>query len=162
MRTNSKILLQFSIIVFALLASCEESMDEEKPIVMKAKSEARPQRLASNYKNYKFTGNEGDPIDYQVARKWVANYQAKENGGNVAHFFGYEIIKDILALEGSMGIRMYYALDDQGQRQIILVGVDENGENITPSENGRKAGEGVVVDASYPCPSYCSGGGNPL
>lgn len=162
MRTNAKALIQFSVVVFALLVSCEERMDEERPMNQKEKTVAKATSSARMASNYRFTGQEGDPISYDIAKKWVSNYQEKNSDGTMAHFFGYEIIKDILALEGCMGIRMYYALDDSGERQIILVGVDENGNNIVPGTNGRTKDEGVLADASFPCPSYCSGGGTPL
>src|SRR5690606_11586914 len=136
-------LIQLLVLALTLFASCEEQMSDEKPIQFKNENKnATNERLAVDYR---FDGKEGDAIDYAVARKWVSNFQEKNQSGNKAHFFGYEILKEILSLEGCVGIRMYYALDDSGNRQIILVGVDEKGNNIIPSENGRTAEEGIVA-----------------
>jgi hypothetical protein len=159
MKTSSK-LLQILMFMLVLFVSCEEQMSDEQPVQLsqQRKSPAN-ERLITDYR---FTGQEGDAIDYAVARKWVNNYQEKNSTGNKAHFFGHEIIKEILSLEGCVGIRMYYALDDSGDRQIILVGVDEKGNNIIPNASGRTAEEGVTADASYPCPTYCSGDGTSL
>jgi hypothetical protein len=54
---------------------------------------------------------------------------------------------------------MYYALNNSGVQQILLVGVNSRGQNILPvSLTGGKVtdGGGTVADASYPCPSYCN------
>ncbi|MBX2969804.1 MAG: hypothetical protein KF803_10580 [Cyclobacteriaceae bacterium] len=158
MKRNTPI--QLLVLILAFFASCEEQMSDERPIEFKneGKSSAN-ERLVTDYR---FDGKEGDAIDFAVARKWVNNYQEKNASGNKAHFFGYEILKEILSLEGCVGIRMYYALDDAGGRQIILVGVDEKGNNIVPNENGRTAEEGITADASYPCPTHCPGNGTSL
>jgi hypothetical protein len=154
MKTRSKF-LQVIMVMVVLLVSCEEQMSDEQPVKLsQERNNHESERLITDYR---FSGLEGDAIDYAVARKWVNNYQEKNTTGNKAHVFGYEIIKEILSLEGCVGIRMYYALDDEGGRQIILVGVDEKGNNIIPGENGRTAEEGVVADLSLPCPTYCSG-----
>lgn len=154
MKTRSKF-LQVIMVMVVFFVSCEEQMSDEQPVQLSQTSKSPGnERLITDYR---FTGQEGDAIDYAIARKWVNNYQEKNTSGNKAHFFGYEIIKEILSLEGCVGIRMYYALDDEGGRQIILVGVDEKGNNIIPGENGRTAEEGIVVDASFPCPTHCPG-----
>jgi hypothetical protein len=42
---------------------------------------------------------------------------------------------------------MYFALDKDGNNQLVLVGVDANGDDMTA---------GVIVDKAYACPPYCS------
>jgi hypothetical protein len=108
--------------------------------------------------DYTLTGDEGDPIDLMTARKWVKSYQKNQpQQGTVAHFFGYQLISRILAEDGCVGIRMYYALDDQGNRQLILVGVDKKGNDLVPSSLTLNPTESRIVgDASFPCPSFCS------
>jgi hypothetical protein len=159
MKTFTKILCLISFVTAAFLTSCEDQMDEEKQVKANETNNTSSARLVTNYK---LNGKEGDVIDYNVARKWVANYQKANPTGNMAHFFGYEIIKELLAQEGCVGLRMYYAIDDAGERQIILVGVDEKGMDIKPGANGRTKDEGSVADASYPCPTYCSGNGTSM
>jgi hypothetical protein len=97
----------------------------------------------------KFTGTEGEAIELAQAAAWTANYRkqnAEVANAAKAHFFGREILKQILEQEGCMGIRMYYALDDNGQRQLILIGVHAEGEDME---------EGVVADKSTVCPPDC-------
>lgn len=100
-----------------------------------------------------FNGSEGAPIDRTEAAKWTANYRnavAGANGAAVkAHFYGREVLQKLLDQPGCMGIRMYYARDEKGQKQLILVGADADGNDM----------EELVVDSSKVCPPDCSTGG---
>lgn len=100
----------------------------------------------------KFNGSEGAAIDLATAAKWTKNYRASAKPDPVqgavikGHFFGREILEQILSQEGCMGIRMYHARDEQGQRQLVLVGANAEGEDMT---------EGTVADGSKVCPPDC-------
>ena len=98
-----------------------------------------------------YDGTEGAAIDLKLAAKWTANYR-KENpspGEIRAHMFGKDIIKQIQTQKGCVGIRMYYALNDAGVKQLILVGVDSEGRDME---------EGIVADVSKICPPDCGSG----
>lgn len=101
----------------------------------------------------KFNGTEGAPIDLKRAATWTENYrrQASAHEGVVvkAHFFGRDALQSLLDQEGSMGIRIYYARDESGQRQLVLVAADADGNDLTE----------VVINDSKICPPDCSGGG---
>ncbi len=105
-----------------------------------------------------FTGSEETWMSEEVSNRWIANYSTQYPQGLIAHFFGFQIINQILSQPDCIGIRMYYALNDSGVQQILLVGVNTKGENILPQLNGGRVedGGGTVADASYPCPSYCN------
>jgi hypothetical protein len=95
-----------------------------------------------------FTGNEGAVITLAEGAEMTANYRATINvGDTIGHVVGSNLINSILSQSGCLGIRMYYALDAKGNRQIVLVGVDVNGDDIT---------NGVIVDRGMPCPTACS------
>ncbi|QCR24841.1 hypothetical protein [Pontibacter sp. SGAir0037] len=106
-----------------------------------------------------FNGSEGGPIPLQEAAAWTANYRKKQDTLAAeaekpkkyvkAHMFGREWIEKILQQENCVGIRMYYALDEVGTQQLILVGVDENGTDME---------DGEIVDRSALCPPTCSSG----
>ncbi|MBA2613603.1 MAG: hypothetical protein H0U95_16695 [Bacteroidetes bacterium] len=100
-----------------------------------------------------FNGNEGEQITLHDASIWTASYRngGGSNGVN-AHFFGVEKLKLILAQKDCVGVRMYYAKDDTGKPALVLVGVDKNENDLS---------NGVILDRSVPCPSYC-GTPNPL
>jgi hypothetical protein len=104
-----------------------------------------------------FDGSEGDPIDLQTATRWAANFKATlENPDDIrAHFFGTEILQQLLNESGCVGIRIYYALDDSGIKKLLLVGVDAAGEDLRPVEGATGAGGNIIADFSFPCPDYC-------
>jgi hypothetical protein len=94
-----------------------------------------------------FTGDEGGKFPLDTAAEWTANYRKNNPNGIKAHFFGMNIIKEILAQEGCVGIRSYYALDDNGVQQLIMVGVDKDENDLYT---------GIIAELSYKCPPYCS------
>ncbi len=106
--------------------------------------------------------SEGVLVSAEASRQWMTNYTSKNPSSLRAHFFGFEILNQILNQEGCIGIRMCYALNNSGVQQVLLVGVNSNGENILPSTQAAgkvSSGNGIIADMSYPCPTYCSGGG---
>lgn len=100
-----------------------------------------------------FTGNENHAITLQEASEWTANYRATiNNGETIAHFFGKDALNAILAQQGCVGIRIYYALDENGAKQLILVGANADGNDLF---------NGVLAERSFKCPQDCSAA-NPL
>jgi hypothetical protein len=100
-----------------------------------------------------FTGNEGEEFSLATASEWTANYRAANTDDITAHFFGREILLDILGQEDCVGLRIYYALDEESVKQMIIVGVDANGHDQYSS---------IVAERSMPCPPYCDSGSSPL
>lgn len=101
-----------------------------------------------------FNGSEGGPIPLPLAMEWTANYRKTiKEGETRAHFFGRETYERLLDEDKCVGIRAYYAIDNKGAKQLLLVGVDENGNDILPNENGDGGGE--IMDNSSACPPNC-------
>ena len=96
-----------------------------------------------------FTGNEAEEFPLSTAAEWTANYRRENPNGVKAHFFGHVIIEKILAQPDCVGIRCYYALDENGKQQLIIVGVDGNENDLY---------EGVIAERSVPCPDRCANG----
>ena len=95
-----------------------------------------------------FNGNEGEVVSLEDAASWVANY-GSENTGIKAHTAGKNKLNSILNQTGCVGIRTYYAIDDQGNKCLVMVGVDANENDL---ENG------VILERLPPCPPYCGSG----
>lgn len=93
-----------------------------------------------------FDGNEGAPISVSRGAELTKNYRSANPGARKGHFFGREILLQILAQEDCMGIRMYYGQDADGQKELVIVGADA-------SENDML---NLVADISSPCPP-CGG-----
>lgn len=96
-----------------------------------------------------FDGSEAENFPLETAAKWTKNYREANPAGLKAHFFGKIILKDILNQEGCVGIRVYYAIDDNGVQQMIMVGADAHENDLF---------EGIVAEVSKPCPPYCPNG----
>jgi hypothetical protein len=99
-----------------------------------------------------FTGNEDHSISLQEASEWTKNYRNANPGQTLAHYFGQSAITAILNQAGCVGIRIYYALDTEGTKQLIITGVDSNGNDLY---------NGLLADRSHRCPPVC-GTANPL
>lgn len=106
-----------------------------------------------------FSGAESDSIVLDTSKQWLAHYNSNNPAGIQAHFFGHQIIKQILSQNGCVGIRCYCALNDAGVQQLLLIGVTSSGQNILPQSlnGGRTTGDGTIADMSLPCPTYCQG-----
>lgn len=95
-----------------------------------------------------FTGNEGAVITLAQGAEMTANYRATINvGDTIGHAVGKNLVNAILNQSGCLGIRFYYAINKKGEKQLVAVGVDSNGNDLS---------EGLVVDDLYNCPPVCS------
>lgn len=95
------------------------------------------------------TGNE-DHLNFPLptAIEWTRNYRNSVPPTETrAHYFGKLAIQTLIDQENAVGIRIYYALDEAGKKQLIIVGVDEDGNDLY---------NGEIAERSVPCPSVCS------
>ena len=89
-----------------------------------------------------YTGKEGKAISLEVGADLTSNYRNNNPDSQLGHFFGKDILKAILAQEGCMGIRMYYAEEEDGTKQLVIVGADGSEDDML----------GLIADFSSPCP----------
>jgi hypothetical protein len=99
-----------------------------------------------------FTGNENHDITLSEAAAMTANYRNDNPDETIAHYFGKSAIIDIFNQSGCVGMRVYYAIKDTGEKQLVIVGVDADGNDLY---------NGKLADRSFNCPSDCSAA-NPL
>lgn len=100
-----------------------------------------------------FTGKEDHSIPLATAAQWTKNYRdANPASATIAHFFGKDAIQAILDQANCVGIRIYYALDENGAKQLIVVGANAAGDDLY---------QGLLAERSASCPSNCSSP-NPL
>lgn len=67
-------------------------------------------------------------------------------GLTVACMMGNESYETVISQLGCMGLRTYFALTETGTLTIVVVGVDQNGNDMT---------NGVILERSYNCPINC-------
>ena len=100
-----------------------------------------------------FTGLEDHTISLEEAGELTRNYRMDAGKGAIkGGFFGRAAIEQVLSQEGAVGIRYYYAKENNGRPVMIMVGVDEFGKDMV---------NGFIAERSIPCPPFC-GGLNPL
>ncbi len=111
-----------------------------------------------------YSAEVGENIGYEKGAKMIKTYYDQNQDDVLAHFMGRNIIEEMLAQPGAIGIRMFHAVNEIGLKQMVLVAADANGQNIlnytTIGENGeiiRK--KGIVADKMRNCPPYCGDGG---
>lgn len=92
-----------------------------------------------------FNGTEGGPITLAEGAEMTANYRKAQPNSTKAHFFGRDALHALLQQEGCMGIRVYYGMDSDSNKQLVLVGADSDENDMTQ----------LVVDGSIPCPIRC-------
>lgn len=149
----------FPLMVFALTFACVMSCDEQSE-KLETKYEPVSKTISSARFSSGVDGTVGDPISLATAKQWTANYRETASNEILGHYFGFEIIQQILSQEGCVGIRIYYAINDAGVKQLLLVGVDAGGENLLPLEGAKLSDDGpIIADASFPCPDVCPGNG---
>lgn len=98
-----------------------------------------------------FNGTEGGQISLEVAAELTSNYRTENPTSRIAHFFGRDILLELLNQDGCVGLRMYYGIGDDGEKELVVVGVDSDENDILD----------IVADRSMPCPKACSSA-NPL
>ena len=67
----------------------------------------------------------GEEISHELGNQMVTDYLVANPTDNKACFIGREIISQILGQPGCVGIRFYNAYNEQGQKTLVYVGVDE-------------------------------------
>lgn len=93
-----------------------------------------------------FDGTEGGLISLNAASAMTKAYRDANPGQRIAHFFGRDILNELLAQDDCMGIRIYYGLSEDGDKELVIVGADANENDLTDK----------VGDISSPCPNLCS------
>jgi hypothetical protein len=95
-----------------------------------------------------FNGNEGEFVTLNDASRWTANYRNTIQLGDViALFAGKEKLMELLNQEGCEGARIYYAVNDEGAKTLVIVGADSDENDM---ENG------LIFENFIPCPPKCS------
>jgi hypothetical protein len=102
-----------------------------------------------------FNGNEGEMIDAATAQQWIDNYAKGVKPGSIkAEFFGFRRISELLGQGTAIGVRIYYAKNDQGEDRLVLVAVTPEESNIAKLDGSK--GPGLVLETGGLCPPYCN------
>jgi hypothetical protein len=95
-----------------------------------------------------FDGNEGKVVSIQEAAIWTAKYRNNiQPGETIAHFIGKNKLNLILDQKNCVGVRIYYGIDENDEKNLVFVGADENENDLV---------DGVILEYVRKCPPYCS------
>jgi len=98
--------------------------------------------------------NQDHSITLEEAAKMTASYRKTITSSDVrAAAFGKKAITEILNQDGCIGMRMYYAKNDDGNITLVLVGMKEDGNDMY-DEN--------LAEWAALCPPFCNPSKNPL
>lgn len=96
----------------------------------------------------KLTGKEDHSISLADASRLTSNFQkGAEADAIIGGYFGKEALVNILQQEGCVGLRYYYGMDQDGIPRMVLVGVNEDGNDMI---------EGQLAERATLCPPLCS------
>jgi hypothetical protein len=96
-----------------------------------------------------FTGHENHSISFEDAADLTKNYREQMSIGQIkGGYFSKEAVLSILDQENCVGIRYFYGLDESDRQVLVVVGVDENEDDLIGEEY-------VCIEMSIPCPSRC-------
>jgi hypothetical protein len=72
----------------------------------------------------------GEEISHDLAVSFIESYVEKYPNDMVSYHIGKNIIEQILAQPGCVGMRFYNALNEAGQKTLVYVGMDASGKDI--------------------------------
>jgi hypothetical protein len=113
------------------------------------------------------TGKEGEEFDLHTAASWTKNHRERHPEHPHSHFFGKEILQQILNQEGCVGLRFYHAhskthSENGGEKHLIIVGAKADGTDMLNTASAQKlsrkelkgiaAAHDVVGQEALPCP----------
>jgi hypothetical protein len=92
----------------------------------------------------------GEHIGYELGAKMIKDHYDKFQMPG-AQFVGRNILEQILAQPGCIGIKVYNALNEKGERTYVMTGADANGKDILTITAVSPVGlleksEGIVAD----------------
>ncbi len=72
----------------------------------------------------------GEEISHELGAQMVKDFQVANPSEVKSYYIGKNIISQILAQPGCVGIKFYNAYNEEGKKTLVYVGVDEFGKNI--------------------------------
>ena len=89
----------------------------------------------------------GEAIDHDLAKQMIQSYQTTYPETFTTLMVGRKIIDQILAQPGCVGIRFIDAINEEGQKTLVYIGVDAANKAILESVVVEKNGAIVAVPA---------------
>lgn len=72
----------------------------------------------------------GEEISHELGAQMVKDYQVANPADVKAYYIGRNILEQLLAQPGCVGIRFFNAYNELGDKTLVYVGVNEAGKSI--------------------------------
>jgi len=101
----------------------------------------------------------GEGISHELAGTFIQDYTEKYPNDVVSYHIGKNIIEQILAQPGCVGIRFYNALNEEGQKTLVYLGIDAAGKDMMKKVVVLEDGTLATIKADVADRAGSSGGG---
>ena len=89
----------------------------------------------------------GKQISHELAAKMVKNHHDTHSiDDSNSYYIGRNIIDQMLAQPGCVGIRFFDAINEAGQKTLVYVGIDAKGKSILEYSTVNDQGKLAVVE----------------
>lgn len=93
----------------------------------------------------------GEEVGLELGTQMIKSYRQANPTDVQSYLVGREIVEKILAQPGCVGLKFYNAYNEEGQKTLVYVGIDQNGTAILEysvvTPEGQLAEEkGIVAD----------------
>jgi hypothetical protein len=100
----------------------------------------------------------GEEITHELGAQMIKDYAKAYPNDIKATIIGKEILTQILAQPGCAGIQFYYAINEQGQKTLVYVGLDQDGKQlvnypVVTADAKIQIEKGIVADRGIPSPT---------
>jgi hypothetical protein len=98
-----------------------------------------------------FTANVGEEIGLELGAQFISSYRKANPSDVTSYYVGRNILEQVLAQPGCVGIRFYNAYNEAGEKTLVYIGVNAEGTNMlnvtTVNTNGQlDVKKGIVAD----------------
>lgn len=111
--------------------------------------------------NPPFDPHAGRRMKPKDAARWTKRYRdtPQQTGLQLtrAHYFGKAFLESLLDEPACAGLRFYQAIDDHGVGRVVVVGVDDQGNDLLPrkGQGDHPNDDGGVGETPEKCPANC-------
>ncbi|HVG40021.1 MAG TPA: hypothetical protein VM888_00320 [Chitinophagaceae bacterium] len=102
-------------------------------------------------KKLELTASVGEEIGQELGTQMISTYRSANPTDVLCYYVGRNILEQVMAQPGCVGIKFYNAYNEVGQKTLVYVGVNANGDDMlsitTINTNGELSElKGIVAD----------------
>ncbi|QMW02648.1 hypothetical protein [Spirosoma foliorum] len=103
--------------------------------------------------------SEGKTISEENFKKKLTLFQSENPIAIRAVAFGSQILLDRLNQTNSTGLRFYFTIDKDGNRNLMFVGIDRQSKDLLNDNPNARTTDDDAGTGGMPCPQHCGNNG---